>query len=118
LTLEAVQLYDLIDYINETRKLLLAVTNKNADTLFISIGSSDRVDNAIIKMLENLKKQHPKIKDAKHLRTSVITNWLKKYSIRKVQQLARHRYISSTEAYQVNNMDELKDDINRFHPDL
>ena len=55
--MEAVQLYDLIDYINETRKLLLAVTNKNADTLFISIGSSDRVDNAITKMLENLKKQ-------------------------------------------------------------
>jgi len=118
LPFEAHQVFDVIDYINETRKILLMVTNKNTDALFISIGSGDKVNNAINKMLENLKKQHPKIKDAKHLRTSVITNWLKQHNIRKVQQLAGHRYVSSTEAYQVNNMDELKEDINRFHPDL
>jgi integrase/recombinase XerD len=118
ITLEPSQFFDIIDYINETRKLLLTVTGKNTDALFVSMGSSDKLNNAIGKMLKTLRKQHPKIKDAKHFRTSVITKWLKQYNIRKVQYLAGHRFISSTEAYKVNNMDELKEDISRFHPNL
>lgn len=116
--LQAHQLYDVMDYINETRKLLVTVTGKNTDALFVSLGSSDKVGNAIDKMVANLKKQNAKIKDAKHLRASVISNWLKIYNIRKVQHMAGHRYVSSTEAYQVNNMDGLKEDVNRYHPDF
>jgi integrase/recombinase XerD len=116
--LQAHQLYDVMDYINETRKLLVTVTGKNTDALFVSLGSSDRAGNAIDKMVASLKKQNAKIKDAKHLRASVISNWLKVYNIRKVQYMAGHRYVSSTEAYQVNNMDGLKEDVNRYHPDI
>jgi len=32
--------------------------------------------------------------------------------------MAGHRYVGSTEAYQVNNMDDLKEDVNRYHPNL
>ncbi len=70
------------------------------------------------KLLKQLKKQNSKIKDGKQLRASVITNWLKVHNIRKAQHLAGHRFVSSTEAYQANNMDDLKEDVNKYHPDF
>lgn len=118
MTLEAHQLYDLMDYINETRKMILAVTGKNTDALFLSLGSGDKFHNLMDKMLKQLKKQNSRIKDIKQLRASVITNWLKVHNIRKVQHLAGHRFVSSTEAYQANNMDDLKEDVNKYHPDF
>jgi site-specific recombinase XerD len=118
LPLEAHQLYDLMDYINETRKMILALTGKSSTALFLSIGSGDRFHNLISRLLQQLQQQNAKIKDIKRLRASVITNWLKIHDLRKVQHLAGHRYVSSTEAYQANNMDNLKEDINRYHPDI
>jgi integrase/recombinase XerD len=118
LTLEAHQLYDLMDYINETRKMILVVTGKNTDALFLSLGSGDKFHNLMDKLLKQLKKQNSRIKDIKQLRASVITNWLKVHNIRKVQHLSGHRFVSSTEAYQANNMDDLKEDVNKYHPDF
>jgi len=118
MTLETKQVYNLIEYINTTRKSLLEATGKNTNALFISMGSSERIANAIDKMLDRLKRQYPKIKNAKHLRASVITNWLKVYNIRRVQYLAGHRYISSTEAYKAHDMDRLKEDIRLYHPNI
>lgn len=118
LTVETKQFYNLIDYINTTRKSLLEVTGKTTNALFISMGSSDRISNAIDKMLDRLKRQYPKIKSARHIRASVITNWLQVHNIRRVQYLAGHRYISSTEAYKAHDMNRLKDDIRLFHPNL
>lgn len=118
MTLEAHQLYDLIDYLNETRKMILALTGKSTEALFLSIGSGDKFHNLMDKIIKQLKKQSSKIKDIKQLRASVITNWLKVHNIRKAQHLAGHRYVSSTEAYQANNMDELKEDVNKYHPDF
>ncbi len=118
LKLEVHQLYHLTDYINETRKLILALSGKQTDKLFTSIGSSGKFANTMQKILEALQKQDPRIKEIKQIRASVITNWLKAHNIRKVQYMAGHRYVGSTEAYQVNNMDDLKEDVNRYHPDL
>lgn len=118
MTLEAHQLYDLIDYTNETRKQILTLTQKHTDLLFVSLGNSDKFHNIIEKLAKQLKKQNNKINDIKQLRASVITNWLKVHNLRKAQHLAGHKYVGSTEAYQANNMDDLKDDINKYHPDL
>jgi integrase/recombinase XerD len=118
MTLEAHQLYDLMDYINETRKLLLTLTGKTTDALFVSLGNGERFHNMLAKLVKQLLKQNPKIKDIKQLRASVITNWLKVHGLRKVQHLAGHRYVSSTEAYQVGNMEGLIEDVNNYHPDL
>ncbi len=118
MTLEAHQLYDLMDYINETRKTILSLSGKQTDLLFTSIGTSDKIHNIIDRIIRQLKKQHPRIREIKQLRASVISNWLKIYNIRKVQHLSGHRYVSSTENYQVNNMDDLKEDVKRYHPDL
>jgi site-specific recombinase XerD len=118
LVLEAHQLYDLTDYVNETRKLILCFTGKNTDTLFISLGSGERFGNIMQKLMKQLTKQDNRIKEIKQVRASVITNWLKVYNIRKAQHMAGHRYVSSTESYQANNLDDLKEDIGRYHPDI
>jgi site-specific recombinase XerD len=118
LNLEAHQLYDLMDYINETRKMILVLTGKNTSALFLSLGSGDKFHNIMDKIVRQLKKQNSKVNDTKQLRASVITNWLKVHNIRKAQHLAGHRFVSSTEAYQANNMDDLKEDVNKYHPDL
>jgi hypothetical protein len=79
--------YDLMDYIGETRKMILALTGKNTDALFLSLGSGDKFHNIMDKRLKQLKKQNSKIKNVKQLRATVITNCLKVHNIRKVQHL-------------------------------
>jgi site-specific recombinase XerD len=67
-------------------------------------------------MVSHLKKINPKVKSFAPIRASVIIHWLKLYNQRKVQIMAGHRYISSTENYKANNPDELKEDIKNYHP--
>ena len=62
-----------------------------------------------LKRFTGLKKLH-------HLRESVIIHWLKHYNLREVQEMAGHKYVSTTERYQVNDMKKLKDEIDQFHP--
>lgn len=116
--LEAHQLYEMMDYINDTRKVILALTGKTTDALFPSLGEGKHFHNILAPLLRRLRKQFPKVRDINHLRASVITNWLKVHNLRKAQHLAGHRYVSSTELYQVNNMDSLIEDVNNYHPDL
>lgn len=123
LKLEAHQIIDILDYINQTRKQILLLKNVTLSEvevqttqLFISTGTSLNLANSIQKLVKTLKKNNPKLKDIKQIRASVITNWLKVYNLRKTQYMAGHRYVSSTESYQVNNIDALHDDITKFHP--
>lgn len=116
LKLEAHQIFDLSDYIYNIRKQILQATKKESTLVFISVGASLNFPNMMQKLLKTITETNPKIKNSKHIRTSVITNWLKLYNLRKVQYMAGHRYISTTESYQVNNIDALKDDISKFHP--
>jgi len=110
--------YDIMDYIGKVRKMILAMTGKNTDALFLSLGSGDKFHHIMDKMLKQRKKQNSKINNFKQLRVSVITNRLKVHNIRKVQQLAGHRFVSSIEAYKANNIDDLKEDANTYHPDF
>lgn len=116
LKLEAHQIYDLMDYVHTIRKQILEVTKKNTNKVFISVGASLNFNNIMAKLVKSIQEKHPKIKDSKQIRTSVITNWLKVHNLRKVQYMAGHRYVSSTEAYQLNNIEELQDDIKKYHP--
>ncbi len=50
------------------------------------------------------------------LRASVITCWIKQHGLRKAQYLAGHRYISSTEHYLHNDLEQLQNDLDLFHP--
>jgi len=116
LSLEAHQIYDFSDYVHTVRKELLSATNKTTSAVFISLGTAQNVRSITKYLLKCIQAQHPKVKDLKHLRTSVISNWLKVHNLRQVQYMAGHRFVSSTEAYQLNNIEELQDDIKKYHP--
>ncbi len=118
LKLESHQVFDLLDYINDTRKQILQHRNITTATqdLFLNLGESDRKNNLFSMLLTHLKTMNGKIKNLNQLRASVIVHWLKLYNLRKVQIMAGHRYISSTEAYKANNLDDLKEDIKNYHP--
>lgn len=126
--LEAHQVYDLLDYINTTRKEILQLWEVKApdgnpapaagqtSKVFTNTCRPQNFNRIMQQLAKSLREINPKIKDVKHIRASVITNWLKVYNLRKVQYMAGHRYVSSTESYQQNNIEELQDDIRKYHP--
>jgi len=113
--LEPHQLYELMDYIHQARKEFLKPTETNSK-LFLQWNDSSSFHNITQMMLPQLRKINSRVKNCDQIRASVITQWLKKYDIRKVQYLAGHKYVSSTEEYKANNIDELQDDITKYHP--
>jgi integrase/recombinase XerD len=116
LELKPWQLMEFMEYINEIRPRILEHTSKETEQLFLPLGSSLKLQNSLAKMTKELKRINHKFIDVKQLRTSVIVHWLKQYNLRKVQYLAGHRYISSTERYQQDDLESLHRTINTFHP--
>ena len=121
LKLESHQIIQLQNYILTIRPVLLTMTEKNTDQLFISTGKTGiknalNIFSGIKKLLANLKKTEPKIKDAKQIRASIINHWLKQYNIRQVQYMIGHKYISSTERYSTNKLETLQEQIELLHP--
>ncbi len=116
--LESRQVFDLLDYINDTRKQILHHRNITTPTqeLFLQLGEGKNKSNLLSILVTHLKQMNTKVKSIDQIRASVIVHWLKLYNLRKVQIMAGHRYISSTENYKANNLDDLKEDIKNFHP--
>jgi integrase/recombinase XerD len=86
------------------------------DQLFISINGSEHIKNSLLHMFRGIQKTHPEIRNPKQIRASVITWWLKSYNLRQVQYMAGHKYVSSTERYQLNNLDKLQSKLEKYHP--
>ena len=116
LELKGHQVLDLQEYIKKIRPLILVVAEKESDKLFISIGSSDRFSNVLAKLLKSIQVYMPQVNSVKQIRSSVVANWVQQYNLREAQYRAGHRYVSSTERYQQSNADDLKKDVQSFHP--
>ena len=116
LKLESHQILDFMEYQLKTRADILKETQKETDLLFTSFGRSTKFNNIISKLLPQLKKLNKKVKSVHQIRTSVIVHWLKMYNLREVQYMAGHRYVSSTEAYLINDLDDLQEEIEKYHP--
>jgi integrase/recombinase XerD len=82
-----------------------------ADELFTA-----RCYDVIQHVTEELRGINPQIKNAGHIRASVILYWLKQYNKRQVQYMAGHKYIDSTEKYAIQQTDTLKDLLTKHHP--
>ena len=67
-------------------------------------------------LLKNLKQYNHKVSSYGQLRASIIVNWLARYNLRQVQYLVGHRYISSTEKYVQDDLENLHDIVKNFHP--
>lgn len=113
--LESHQVYELMDYIHEIRIQFLQ-EDKTTAKLFLQWSNGENFYGITQMMLTHLRKINHRIKNFDQIRASVITAWLKQYDLRKVQYLSGHKYVSSTESYKVNNIDELQDDVTKYHP--
>ena len=130
LELKPFQILDLYEYQNEIRPTILDEIRKprparkpdkinNArleNQLFISINGSENIKNSLLHMFNAIRKQNPEILHPKQIRASTITYWLKNYNLRQVQYMAGHKYVSSTERYQLNNLDSLQNKLDKYHP--
>jgi integrase/recombinase XerD len=130
LKLESLQMLDLQEYITITRPAILkgegiykigrkpdSIDQEKAQRqLFISMHGSDDIKNSFLHLVYSLRRANPKLIDARQIRQSVITIWLKTKDLRTTQYMAGHRCVGSTERYQVNQLDDLQDALNQFHP--
>jgi len=130
LELEAFQIIDMIEYLENIRPRILAGSyqklpgrkplEKNVihktNQLLLSIGGSHNLKSSMLHLFRNLKNINPKIKNASQIRQSVIAGWLNRYDLRRVQYMAGHRYVSSTGYYKQIDIYKLKSKIIEYHP--
>jgi integrase/recombinase XerD len=114
LKLEAVQVYELQEYVSSTREQLLRKRVTGSNCLFI--GPSDYIYHHFKKLNKALRKAHSYYKDCTQLRESRIACWAEQYDLRYAQYLSGHRYVSSTERYERTSMKDLETELNKFHP--
>lgn len=116
LELEAGQVYELMDYLAGTRKQLLQGHEGSTDDLFIQRREAVHFYGVTAVILKHLRRINQVVKNLDQVRASVITHWVKTYGLRKAQYLAGHRYVSTTESYKEQLLDELQADVKKFHP--
>lgn len=103
LKLESLQILPLSIY--------LAILTPTEEKLF-----RENITSIVCGIVQELKGINQNISSINHIRASVIINWIKIYDKRKTQYLTGHRYITSTEKYEVQNIDGLTDLLKKYHP--
>tara|TARA_R100000005_G_C5000027_1_gene206828 strand:- start:726 stop:1610 length:885 start_codon:yes stop_codon:yes gene_type:complete len=117
MNLESHQVMEMYDYILQARPEILTTSGQQTEKLFISLtGKESTISNLTNSFIKPLKAQNKNLLNAKQIRASVITKWLKQYNLRETQYLAGHKYISTTESYKQNDLEGLKEEIDQFHP--
>ena len=114
LDLKPWQIIEMMEYLNTIRPALeKRVKNLTDHERLFPYGQQFTVISILIK---KIKKYNHKVSGAKQIRASVITHWLGQYNLRKVQYMAGHKHIISTEKYLTDDLDSLHDMVNNFHP--
>jgi integrase/recombinase XerD len=118
LKLEASQVFELQEYLNKTRSRILYGPKVNEPEkitqLIIGMEGGTILSGEVVWMMRRLK--HPKVRQASQIRASVIEEWTRRYDVRIVQYMSGHKYVSSTERYQSTNLEDLKEQLRKFHP--
>ena len=104
---------EFMEYVNEVRPKLQERMQNHTEQLF---PINTRFSIITYQLFKKMKRYNQKVESIKQVRASVITNWLAQYNLRKVQYLAGHRYISSTERYLQDDLENLHEMVNNFHP--
>jgi integrase/recombinase XerD len=113
LDLQPCQILELHEYLNKIRPKIKA---SKTDQLIISMEGKLQLKNSLYHLFVSIKKKSPNISSAKQIRTTVITHWLKTRNLREVQYMAGHKYVSSTERYQENDLENLQKNVEKYHP--
>ena len=77
---------------------------------------SNDIDNQLFHLLQELRGLNHKVQNATHIRASVILHWLQLHGKRQTQYMIGHKWISSTEYYQLQDLEALRDQLNTYHP--
>jgi integrase/recombinase XerD len=115
LKLKSKQVFWLMNYLqNERPKLIKTESIK----LIISKSGTEETGEGIGHLLETSKHLFPGRKlNAKTIRQSVLANLLKQgKDLRLVQAFAGHKYPSATEKYRQTGIEELKKQVEKYHP--
>lgn len=115
LKLTAKQVYWLMSYLEKDRIQLL---KESTNQLIISKLGKAESGEGISYLISRMQGKFPNRKlTPKTIRQSVIANLLKSgKDLRLVQVYAGHKYPSSTEQYQQTDVEELKNEVLKFHP--
>jgi site-specific recombinase XerD len=112
LDLKAVQITELQNYLTKNKFKEGALFTEQIKKPL----SERNINNRIKYMFDQLRQLNAKIINGKQIRNSVITLWLRQNNLRQVQYMAGHKYVSSTQRYQVNNLDDLQNELKEHHP--
>lgn len=115
LKLQSKQVFWIMKYLQEDRPKLLKT---ESEKLIISSRGTAETGEGICYIIETQRHLFPEKKlNAKTIRQSVITNLLKQgKDLRIVQAFAGHKYPSTTERYKQTQVEELKNQILKYHP--
>jgi integrase/recombinase XerD len=110
LDLKPFQILPLHEYHLTERKLL------NEDIEGNYLFHKMRLIRGMSRIKKMINRYEPRLKSMAQIRASVITNWLKHYNLREVQYMAGHKYVSSTERYRTDNLEDLQKELEKYHP--
>lgn len=118
LKLEAVQVFELQEYLSKTRNRILYGPKVNEPEkikqLIIGMEGGTLLAGEVGWMMRRL--QHDKVKQASQIRASTIAEWTKRHDVRIVQYMSGHKYVSTTERYQATHQEDLHEQLRKFHP--
>lgn len=111
------QVLDIQRYLQVARMNILKERPEKTDQLIIGYyGGKNEYHNIIATLLRKLRALFEEVESLKHLRASVITNWLSDNNLRQVQYMAGHRFVSSTEKFLRNDTETLLNEFEKYAP--
>jgi integrase/recombinase XerD len=110
LDLKPFQILPLHEYLLTERKLL------DEDIEGNYLFHKKRLIRGMSRIKKMINRYEPRLNSMAQIRASVITNWLKHYNLREVQYMAGHKYVSSTERYRTDNLEDLQKELEKYHP--
>ena len=104
------------DYKQKAGRKTAEIDSKIERQLFFSESGSCQLKNSLKHLFVGVEKLHTKVSSAKVIRSVVIGNWLRLHDVRRVQYMVGHKYVSSTEKYDLVNIEELEKGLENYHP--
>lgn len=115
LPLEASQILAINDYLNYTRDKLKEQLKADENTLDLFPKRAKSRMKDVVKTIKPDIEKYFKINSLNQFRISRIALWLKQYNAREVQYKSGYKYLSSLEKYHLNELESLKEAVNKYH---
>jgi site-specific recombinase XerD len=117
LPLAPVQILLFSKYLSQIRPAMLEGKSNETEQFIVNYkGKYHKMKSLVFSILKPLKHEFPQLKNSTQIRQTLIADWVKTHGVRQAQYMAGHKFVSSTERYNENKMEGLRDEINIFHP--